>query len=339
MLAAWQDTIIIKYTAGKIFLSYAMFRIMRAKTPLVLRSSPIPKPSRAGDLSWTPQIRAEAESFPPSDFLYMHAQDGHLYLASALFNVLENFDEERNIAQVHRATLKYRYLGQKIKPVVVAVKVRHPGVSEEIRRDLIIINIVAKISSFLPNLKWLRLDESLHLVWYYVDELEGHERFKTTLAHIGTHALLKMLLVDNFVHAVMHLGNILVRRKHITPSQIQPFKSRPHVVFLDVGMTTGLSKKDQQHLLEFFKAVAILDGHTTAECTLKFSKQQNCHNPKSFIEGVERSSNLWRVENFHPANCMQQLLECVRRHKVNSGGNICSVVVTMLVLEVCPAFN
>ncbi|KAI9073937.1 hypothetical protein K1719_042425 [Acacia pycnantha] len=450
-----------------------------------------------GDLSWTPQIRAEAESFPPRDSLYMHAQDGHLYLATALFNVLEvlilfcraiyllilfspciamspfvdycgvhfrkrwihivrlalekagsafikwgqwaatrpdlfpqdlcselaklhtkapshkfsysrksienafgrklheifeNFDEEPvasgSIAQVHRATLKYRYPGQQTKPVVVAVKVRHPGVSEEIRRDFVIINLVAKISSLLPNLKWLRLDESLqqfavfmmsqvdlsreaaHLsrfiynfrkwkdvsfpkplyplvhpsvlvetyehgenVLYYVDELEGHERFKTTLAHIGTHALLKMLLVDNFIHADMHPGNILVRRKQIRPSQIQLFKSRPHVVFLDVGMTTELSKREQQHLLEFFKAVAVLDGHTAAECTLKFSKQQNCPNPKSFIEDVERSFNLWRAENFHPADCMQQLLEHVRQHRVNLDGNICSVVVTMLVLE------
>ena len=82
----------------------------------------------------------------------------------------------------------------------------------------------------------------------------------------------------------MHPGNILVRRKQITPSQIQLFKSRPHVVFLDVGMTTELSKGEQQHLLDFFKAVAVLDGHTAAACTLKLSKQQNCPNPNSFIE-------------------------------------------------------
>ena len=171
-----------------------------------------------------------------------------------LHEIFENFDEEPvasgSVAQVHRATLKFRYPGQQMKPVVVAVKVRHPGVSEAIRRDFVIINLVAKISSFLPNLKWLRLDESLqHFavfmmsqvdlsreaanlsrfiynfrkwkdvsfpkplyplvhpsvlvetyedgenVLYYVDELEGHEQFKTTLAHIGTLALLKMLLV------------------------------------------------------------------------------------------------------------------------------------------------
>ncbi|KAH0936466.1 hypothetical protein HID58_013583 [Brassica napus] len=45
----------------------------------------------------------------------------------------------------------------------------------------------------------------------YVDGFEGHEWLKSKVAHIGTNALLKMLLVDNFVHADMHPGNILVR--------------------------------------------------------------------------------------------------------------------------------
>lgn len=36
----------------------------------------------------------------------------------------------------------------------------------------------------------------------------------------------------------------------------------------------------------------------------------------------------------HPAECMQQLLEKVRHHKVNVDGNVCTVMVTVLVLEV-----
>ena len=169
--------------------------------------------------------------------------------------IFDNFEElpvaSGSIAQVHRATLKYRYPGQKAKPLVVAVKVRHPGVGESIRRDFAIINLVAKCSRFVPALNWLRLDESVqqfavfmmsqvdlareaaHLsrfiynfrrwkdvsfpkpvyplvhpavlvetyengesVSHYVDELQGHEGIKSALAHIGTHALLKMLLVS-----------------------------------------------------------------------------------------------------------------------------------------------
>lgn len=312
-----------------------------------------------------------------------------------LSDIFEDFEEQPvasgSVAQVHRASLRVRHLGQKSKQAVVAVKVRHPGVGESIRRDFALINMVAKVSNFMPGLKWLRLDESVqqfavfmmsqvdlareaaHLsrfiynfrswkdvsfpkplyplvhpavlvetyepgesVSHYVDELEGHDRLKSALAHIGTHALLKMLLVDNFIHADMHPGNILVRVSQSRRPSKGFFKSRPHVVFLDVGMTAELSSGDRVNLLEFFKAVALRDGRTAAECTLRLSKQQNCPNPEAFIEEVEKSFSFWGTREgdlVHPAECMHQLLDQVRRHKVNIDGNVCTVMVTTLVLE------
>lgn len=173
-----------------------------------------------------------------------------------LSEIFEYFEEKPvasgSIAQVHRASLRFAYPGQQLKkPIEVAVKVRHPGVGDSIRRDFMIINLVARISSLTPGLSWLRLDESVrqfavfmmsqvdlsreaaHLsrfiynfrrwrdvsfprplyplvhpsvlvetfeqgesVSRYIDELEGNTRIKRDLAHIGTHALLKMLLVS-----------------------------------------------------------------------------------------------------------------------------------------------
>lgn len=92
------------------------------------------------------------------------------------------------------------------------------------------------------------------------------------------------LQVDNFIHADMHPGNILVRVSRSKRPNKGIFKSRPHVVFLDVGMTAELSSSDRVNLLEFFKAVALRDGRTAAKCTLRLSKQQNCPNPQAFIE-------------------------------------------------------
>ncbi|XP_020590253.1 uncharacterized aarF domain-containing protein kinase 2-like [Phalaenopsis equestris] len=312
-----------------------------------------------------------------------------------LSDIFEDFEEQPvasgSVAQVHRASLRVRHPGQKSKRAVVAVKVRHPGVGELIRRDFSLINVVAKVSNFMPGLKWLRLDESVqqfavfmmsqvdlareaaHLsrfiynfrswkdvsfpkplypfvhpavlvetyelgesVSHYLDELEGHDRLKSALAHIGTHALLKMLLVDNFIHADMHPGNILVRVSQSRRPSKGFFKLRPHVVFLDVGMTAELSSGDRVNLLEFFKAVALRDGRTAAESTLRLSRQQNCPNPEAFIEEVEKSFSFWGTREgdlVHPAECMHQLLDQVRRHKVNIDGNVCSVMVTTLVLE------
>ncbi|XP_022843197.1 probable serine/threonine-protein kinase abkC [Olea europaea var. sylvestris] len=296
-----------------------------------------------------------------------------------------------SIAQVHRASLRSRYHGCQIKPMLVAVKVRHPGVGDSIKRDFEIINIVAKISNCIPTLKWLRLDESVqqfsvfvmsqvdlareaaHLshfkyhfrrsknvsfpkplyplvhpavlvetfehgesVSHYVDELRGNEKIKSALAHIGTNALLKMLLVDNFIHADMHPGNILVRGSQSMHSRRQLFKSKPQVVFLDVGMIAELSKNDRMNLVDFLKAVACRDGQTAAECTLKLSKKQSCPKPEAFIREVKESFDFWGTAEgdlVHPAECVQQLLEQVRHHKVNIDGNVCTVMVTVLVLE------
>jgi predicted unusual protein kinase regulating ubiquinone biosynthesis (AarF/ABC1/UbiB family) len=86
----------------------------------------------------------------------------------------------------------------------------------------------------------------------------------------------------------MHPGNILVRVVQPKNSNNTLIKSRPHVVFLDVGMTAELSSNDRVNLLEFFKAVARRDGRAAAESTLKLSKQQNCPNPRAFIEVIYR---------------------------------------------------
>ncbi|KAG9153836.1 hypothetical protein Leryth_005949 [Lithospermum erythrorhizon] len=277
-----------------------------------------------------------------------------------LHEIFDKFEEEPvasgSIAQIHRATLKFRYPKRRVKPTLVAVKVRHPGVGEAIRRDFILINLFAKISSIIPTLRWLRLDESIQQfavfmmtqvdlareaanlsrfnynfrrwkdvsfpkplyplvhpavlvetyehgesVLQFIDKLEGHQHIKSALAHIGTHSLLKMLLADNFVHADMHPGNILVRVSE-----------------------------------EIVSTEALRDGQAVAKCTLQLSKQQNCPNPRAFIEEVDRTFKFWdstEGELIHAADCMHQLLEQVRHHRVNIDGNVCTVMVTMLVLE------
>lgn len=52
---------------------------------------------------------------------------------------------------------------------------------------------------------------------------------------------------------------------------------------------------------------------------------------------MDKTFSFWGTPEgdiFHPVECMHQLLDTVRRHKVNIDGNICTVMVTILVLEV-----
>lgn len=57
---------------------------------------------------------------------------------------------------------------------------------------------------------------------------------------------------------------------------------------------------------------------------------------------MKESFDFWATPEgdlVHPADAMQQLLEQVRRHKVNIDGNVCTVIVTTLVLEVSSPFR
>lgn len=317
----------------------------------------------------------------------------------AINDIFVDFEEKPvasgSIAQVHKATLRHGGCsGKQRGPMTVAVKVRHPGVTDVIRRDFIIINWVANLSTLIPGLKWLRLDESVrqfavfmltqvdlareaaHLsrflynfrswrdvsfprpvyplvhpavlvesyeqgesVSHYI-ELPEKSKVNRKLAHIGTHTFLKMLLVDNFIHADMHPGNILVRVKtkkvEEDKKKTSMRRSQPHLVFLDVGLTAELSHKDRGNLLEFFKAVALRDGRTAAQCALGFSNNQSCPDPPAFIKELETSFKFWgsrEADVIHPGECMQDLLEQVRKHRVNVDGNVCTVMVTIMVLE------
>jgi aarF domain-containing kinase len=76
------------------------------------------------------------------------------------------------------------------------------------------------------------------------------------IADLGCKALLKMMLSDNFVHADLHPGNILVRMDApATGGFLRLFRSRkpsPHIVLLDCGMTASLSDRNKHNLFKFF---------------------------------------------------------------------------------------
>lgn len=92
---------------------------------------------------------------------------------------------------------------------------------------------------------------------------------------------LKMLLKDNFVHADLHPGNILVRLEAPAPGTLRARVGHalgwelrlPRLVLLDVGMIAKLTDEDQRNLVGFFKYLTSMDGAGLADAILSFSEE------------------------------------------------------------------
>ncbi|PPD98869.1 hypothetical protein GOBAR_DD04083 [Gossypium barbadense] len=314
-----------------------------------------------GRLALAQRKVVETNYYPSPNSLYSRAQDGHAFVSSILLSVIEGvillvraiyltilFSPSIIMAPfADSCGLKFRKIWLEV--VHRTLETAGPafikwGQWAATRPDLFPKDLCTKLSelhSRAPEHSFAFTKKTIERAFgrklsEIFDSFEEEPVASGSIAQVHRASLRFRYPVDNFIHADMHPGNILVRVSHSKASRKRLFKSKPHIIFLDVGMTAELSKSDRINLLEFFKAVARRDGQTAAECTLRLSQRQNCPNPKAFIEEVDEAFTFWGTPEgdlVHPAECMEQLLEKVRRHKVNIDGNVCTVLVTMLVLE------
>ncbi|KAG7204185.1 hypothetical protein KM043_002022 [Ampulex compressa] len=149
--------------------------------------------------------------------------------------------------------------GKNLQPV--AVKVMHPGIKGQFKRDLIIIRGLCKCATYvIPQLHWLNLTEC-------VDEF--------------SRIIENQVFRDNFIHCDLHPGNILVEINEEPGKEgrafmwkfIKPFHSmyKLRLIVLDCGLVVSLNERCWQNLRDVFRSIVMGNGELAAEYILRHS--------------------------------------------------------------------
>ncbi|XP_010190659.1 PREDICTED: uncharacterized aarF domain-containing protein kinase 2, partial [Mesitornis unicolor] len=175
------------------------------------------------------------------------------------------------------------------------------------------------------------------------------------LAKMGMDMLLKMVFVDNFVHADLHPGNILVQgTAHVSSSckeqtaivdlcdtlvvEVQPPLRRLCLVLLDAGIVAELQSADLQNFRAVFTAVVQGQGERVAELILHHARANQCQDVERFkaemAELVTKvRGNTIALGKLQVGNLLSNVFKLLMTHKVKLESNFASIIFAIMVLE------
>ncbi|XP_077984265.1 putative aarF domain-containing protein kinase 2 [Glandiceps talaboti] len=175
------------------------------------------------------------------------------------------------------------------------------------------------------------------------------------LAEVGVDALLKMVFVDNFVHADLHPGNILVQGScEFNPEEqtkltlvdvcdtviinVKPVECPIKLIFLDTGIVSTLAELDRQSFQDVFTAVVLGDGKRVAELFLHHTKSHQCEDVEKFKEDMSTlvssvTKDTLNLGKIQVGILMHDVFNILRQHKVKLESNFASMLLAIMVLE------
>ncbi|SMN21185.1 similar to Saccharomyces cerevisiae YPL109C Putative protein of unknown function [Maudiozyma saulgeensis] len=185
-------------------------------------------------------------------------------------------------------------------------------------------------------------------------------------------AFLKMLILDDFIHADLHPGNVLIKfikmdnfqkrvisendesteiviklkqlYKEDKEQYVNFLKSvlisyTPQIYFIDAGLVTELNDLDRVNFIDLFKSLVKFDGYRAGELMIERSRTpETAINSEEFAQKVKKLVSTIRNQTFtlgtvSVGNLLDQMLSMVRVHHVRMEADFVSVVVAILLLE------
>nr|XP_045366932.1 uncharacterized aarF domain-containing protein kinase 2 isoform X3 [Camelus bactrianus] len=178
---------------------------------------------------------------------------------------------------------------------------------------------------------------------------------KRKIAQLGINMLLKMIFVDNFVHADLHPGNILVQGADGLPNSqearlqqvdvcdalavaVTPARCPLRLVLLDAGIVAELREADLRNFRAVFMAVAMGQGQRVAELILHHARASECKDVEGFKAEMARLVTQARkdtitLEKLQVSSLLSNVFKLLMTHKVKLESNFASIVFAIMVLE------
>ncbi|XP_008695564.1 uncharacterized aarF domain-containing protein kinase 2 isoform X3 [Ursus maritimus] len=260
--------------------------------------------------------------------------------------------------------------------IPVAVKVLHPGLLSQVQMDLLLMKMGSRVLALLPGIKWLSLPEIVEefekLMVHQIDlryearNLEHFQcnflnvnsvKFPTPLRPFVTRDVLVEtyeIFVDNFVHADLHPGNILVQGADgLSKSQealqqmdvcdtlvvaVTPARCPLRLVLLDAGIVAELQAADLSNFRAVFMAVAMGQGQRVAELILHHARASECRDVEGFKAEMatlvtQARKNTITLEKLQVSSLLSNVFKLLMTHKVKLESNFASIVFAIMVLE------
>ncbi|KAL7578232.1 hypothetical protein ACA910_012654 [Epithemia clementina (nom. ined.)] len=208
------------------------------------------------------------------------------------------------------------------------------------------------------------IEDAKPIAEFLRDESEEGRVVRKELGSVLLRAFLKMVFLDNFVHADLHPGNCLVVTKQLpsrsllerfwtkvlsldlTANETKAETTRRKIVFLDAGIASSLSPNDQRNLLDLFRAVILNQGYDAGRLMVERARYERCSQVPGGVDAFSRGiENI--VSEFHDnrkkeglslgavriGSLLGRVLDLCRVHGVEIDPAMSSVVISTLVLE------
>lgn len=170
---------------------------------------------------------------------------------------------------------------------------------------------------------------------HFIEDPTVSGRQKDQNARIIFKALMKMILKDNFIHADLHPGNILVR------------KGGKGMIFLDAGLATKLRSQDHRNFIDLFRAIVIhRDGYGAGKLLIERSHPLSqstvidgtgfCKEIQKLVARTFKSSKGFSdiiLSKVSFSVIFKELLASVKRHHVKLNENYANIITSILCIE------